>query len=224
MREDIQKIFVKTKVRKQVMMFTATLSDKMKETALKFMRAPYRVIFIDDQKRLTLHGLRQFYAEVTEKQKFRFLYALLSKVDYNQCIIFTSKVDRAKYLNKMLRDAQISSLTIHADMSQKARMECFKKFKEGSEKIIVTTNLFARGIDIERINLVINYDMAENSDTYLHRVGRAGRYNTKGNAVTFVTLDQDKETLEDIQKRFEIKIELLPQKFDESTFGDLNSS
>ena len=219
MREEIQKIFLKTKSKKQVMMFTATLSDKMKETSLKFMRAPYHIIAIDDQKRLTLHGLRQFYVEVTEKQKFKYLYMLLNKIDYNQCVIFTSKIDRAKYLNKMLKDAEISSLTIHADMIQKVRNENFKKFKEGGEKILVSTNLLARGIDIERINLVINYDMAESSDTYLHRVGRAGRYNTKGTAITFVTSEEDKKILDDIQKRFEIKIEQLPQKIDESTFA-----
>ena len=219
MREEIQKIFLKTKSKKQVMMFTATLSDKMKETSLKFMRAPYHIIAIDDQKRLTLHGLRQFYVEVTEKQKFKYLYTLLNKIDYNQCVIFTSKIDRAKYLNKMLKDAEISSLTIHADMAMKARIENFKKFKEGGEKVLVSTNLVARGIDIERINLVINYDMAESSDTYLHRVGRAGRYNTKGTAITFVTSEEDKKILDDIQKRFEIKIEQLPQKIDESTFA-----
>lgn len=205
------------------MMFTATLNDKMKETALKFMRQPYHIIFIDDQKRLTLHGLKQFYVEVNEKQKFKYLYTLLNKIDYNQCIIFTAKIDRAKYLNKMLKDAEISSLTIHAEMSQKQRIDNFKKFKDGAEKIIVTTNLFARGIDIERINLVINYDMAETSDTYLHRVGRAGRYNTKGTAITFVNTEDDHKILDDIQKRFEIKIEQLPQKIDESTFGEIMS-
>lgn len=224
MREDVQKIFLKTKPKKQVMMFTATLSEKMKETALKYMRPPYHVIFIDDQKRLTLHGLKQYYVEVNEKQKFKYLYMLLSKMDYNQCIIFTSKVDRAKYLNKMLKDVDISSLTIHADMNQKQRIETFQKFKEGTEKILVATNLFSRGIDIERINLVINYDMAESSDTYLHRVGRAGRYNTKGTAITFVNSEEDKKILDDIQKRFEVKIEQLPPKIDETTFGGLNSS
>jgi ATP-dependent RNA helicase UAP56/SUB2 len=219
MREDVQKIFLKSKPKKQVLMFTATLSEKMKETALKYMRAPYHVIFIDDQKRLTLHGLKQYYAEVNEKQKFKYLYGILSKVDYNQCIIFTSKVDRAKYLNKMLKDVDISSLTIHADMNQKQRIENFQKFKDGSEKVLVATNLFARGIDIEQINLVINYDMSESTDTYLHRVGRAGRYNTKGTAITFVNTEEDKKILEDVQKRFEVKIEQLPPKIDETTFG-----
>jgi ATP-dependent RNA helicase UAP56/SUB2 len=84
---------------------------------------------------------------------------------------------------------------------------------------MVATNLFARGIDIERVNLVINYDMPESSNTYLHRVGRAGRYNTKGIAITFVTTEDDKKVLEEIQTRFELKIEQLPQTIDETTFG-----
>lgn len=84
---------------------------------------------------------------------------------------------------------------------------------------MIATNLFARGIDIERVNLVINYDMPESSNTYLHRVGRAGRYNTKGIAITFVTTEEDKQVLEEIQKRFEIKIEELPSTIDENTFG-----
>ena len=88
---------------------------------------------------------------------------------------------------------------------------------------MVTTNIFARGIDIERVNLVINYDMPESSNTYLHRVGRAGRYNTKGIAITFVTNPEDKEILEEIQKRFELKIEPLPQTIDETTFSNLIS-
>lgn len=81
----------------------------------------------------------------------------------------------------------------------------------------------ARGIDIERVNLVINYDMPESSNTYLHRVGRAGRYNTKGIAITFVTTEDDKKVLEEIQTRFELKIEQLPQTIDETTFGELIS-
>ena len=88
---------------------------------------------------------------------------------------------------------------------------------------MVATNLFARGIDIERVNLVINYDMPESSNTYLHRVGRAGRYNTKGIAITFVTTEDDKKVLEEIQTRFELKIEQLPQTIDETTFGKLIS-
>jgi ATP-dependent RNA helicase UAP56/SUB2 len=103
------------------------------------------------------------------------------------------------------------------------RIENYRQFKEGQKRIMVATNLFARGIDIERVNLVINYDMPESSNTYLHRVGRAGRYNTKGIAITFVTTEDDKKVLEEIQTRFELKIEQLPQTIDETTFGSVIS-
>ncbi len=223
MREDVQKIYLKTKPAKQVMMFTATLSEKMRELTAKFMKRPYQAIVIDDQKRLTLHGLKQYYADVQEAKKFKFLYTLLSKFDYNQCIIFTSKATRAYHLQKMLKDVDVKSLAISSEMPMKVRMDNFQKFKDGTEKVLVSTDLFSRGIDIERINLVINYDMSESADTYLHRVGRAGRYNTKGTAVTFVSSEEDKKTLDDVQKRFEVKIELLPQKIDDNTFGEFRS-
>jgi ATP-dependent RNA helicase UAP56/SUB2 len=122
MRGDVQEIFLKTKPKKQVMMFTATLNEKMKEVALKFMKDVHHVIYIDDQKKLVLHGLRQFYTEITEKQKNKMLFSLLHKVTYNQAIIFTSKVDRAKFLNKMLLDMEFPSITIHSEMSQKVRL------------------------------------------------------------------------------------------------------
>ena len=81
----------------------------------------HHLIFIDDQKRLTLHGLKQFYAELEEKQKNKMLFQLLHKVSYNQAIIFTSKVDRAKFLNKILREMEFPSITIHSEMNQKVR-------------------------------------------------------------------------------------------------------
>lgn len=93
---------------------------------------------------------------------------------------------------------EFPSITIHSSMSQKQRIENYKTFKEAQKRIMVTTDIFSRGIDIERVNLVINYDMPVDSNNYLHRVGRAGRYNTKGIAVTFVTVDEDKKVLEDI--------------------------
>lgn len=223
MREDVQKIYMKTKPKKQVMMFTATLSEKMRDLSLKFMRKPYHTIVIDDQKRLTLHGLKQYFVDVPENRKFKYLYMLLSKIDYNQCIIFTSKANRAYHLQKMLKEVDVNSLAISSEMPMKTRMENFQKFKEGTEKILVSTDLFSRGIDIERINLVINYDMSDTTDTYLHRVGRAGRYNTKGTAITFIASEPEKAILDEVQKRFEVKIEELPQKIEDSTFGEIRS-
>ena len=98
------------------------------------------------------------------------LFNLLHQLHYNQVIIFTSTVQRAKFLNKLLNQMEFQSIAIHRDLIQSKRIEKYKMFKEGKKRIIVATNLMARGIDIERVNLVINYDMPESSDTYLHRV------------------------------------------------------
>lgn len=147
---------------------------------------------------------------------------LLEKLNYNQAIIFASKVQRAKYLNKILNQMEFESIAIFRGMKQAERIENYNLFKECKKRIMVSTDLLARGIDIERVNVVINYDMPESSDTYLHRVGRAGRYGTKGVAVSFVTDSTEKEVLTDIQKRFVVKVEPLPEKVDESLYSKIN--
>lgn len=149
-------------------MFTATLNEKMIETTKKFMRENPKMIVINEEKNLTLHGLQQFYLKVNEQMKNKILFAILQKVSYDQVIIFCSRVDRAKFLDKILQEMKFESVAIHSDMGQSDRIELYTKFKKGEKRIVVTTDLMARGIDIERVNLVINYDMPETSDTYLH--------------------------------------------------------
>jgi ATP-dependent RNA helicase UAP56/SUB2 len=93
-----------------------------------------------------------------------------------------------------------------------------KHFKEFQKRIMVSTDLFGRGIDIERVNIVINYDMPEDSDSYLHRVGRAGRFGTKGLAITFVGTDQDADVLKQVQERFEVNIGEMPSQIDTTSY------
>merc|ERR1719281_1724860 len=106
-------------------------------------------------------------------------------------------------------------------MNQEERLNRYKQFKDFQKRILVATDLFGRGIDIERVNIVINYDMPEDSDTYLHRVGRAGRFATKGLAVAFVATDEDTEVLKKTQERFEVNIETMPAQIDTTSY--LNS-
>jgi ATP-dependent RNA helicase UAP56/SUB2 len=183
---------------------------------------PFHEIYIDDQSKLTLHGLHQFYVEIDEKEKTKQLMQLLEKLNYNQAIIFTSKVDRAKFLNRILNKMEFESIAIFRGMSQQKRIENYNLFKECKKRIIVTTNLFSRGIDIERVNVVINYDMSESDDTYLHRVGRAGRYGTKGIAISFVTTTEEKGILKTIQDRFVVQVKEMPEKIDESLYSKIN--
>jgi len=107
---------------------------------------------------------------------------------------------------------------MHSELSQQERIKIYDGFKELKHRILVATEIFGRGIDIEKINIVINYDMPSESDAYLHRVGRAGRFGTKGLAITFVSGKKDLEVLEEIQKRFEVKIPEMPETIESSTY------
>ncbi|KAJ1877298.1 Suppressor of the cold-sensitive snRNP biogenesis mutant brr1-1, partial [Kickxella alabastrina] len=98
------------------------------------------------------------------------------------------------------------------------RIEIYKKFKDFSSRIMVATDIIGRGIDVERVNIVINYDISSDADSYLHRVGRAGRFGTKGLAITFVSTDEDKKILESVQERFEVNINELPADIDPKTY------
>merc|ERR1711881_324464 len=147
--------------------------------------------------------------------------SLLYKLNYNQTIIFCKSIERAKFLNEILCKMDLPSIAIHRKMTQEDRIEKYKEFKEFKKRILVATNILARGIDIERVNVVFNYDMPEDSDTYLHRVGRAGRFGTKGLAVAFVATDEDQEVLKKTQERFEVNIETMPSQIDTTSY--LNS-
>jgi ATP-dependent RNA helicase UAP56/SUB2 len=115
-------------------------------------------------------------------------------------------------------ECNFPSICIHSGMSQEERLTRYKGFKEGHKRILVATDLVGRGIDIERVNIVINYDMPDSADTYLHRVGRAGRFGTKGLAITFVASASDSDVLNQVQERFEVDIKELPEQIDTTTY------
>ncbi|KAG8375784.1 hypothetical protein BUALT_Bualt10G0136400 [Buddleja alternifolia] len=175
-------------------------------------------IYVDDEAKLTLHGLVQHYIKLTELEKNRKLNDLLDALDFNQIVIFVKSVSRAAELNKLLVECNFPSICIHSGMSQEERLTKYKGFKEGHKRILVATDLVGRGIDIERVNIVINYDMPDSADTYLHRVGRAGRFGTKGLAITFVSSASDSDVLNQVQERFEVDIKELPEQIDTSTY------
>ncbi|GAB64999.1 eIF-4A-like DEAD family RNA helicase [Plasmodium cynomolgi strain B] len=213
MRSDVQKIFISTPLKKQVMFFSATMAKEMRDVCKKFLQNPVE-IFIDDEAKLKLHGLLQHYVKLQEKDKTRKLIEILDALEFNQVIIFVKSVTRAITLDKLLTECNFPSIAIHGGLDQQERIERYDKFKKFENRILVSTDLFGRGIDIERVNIVINYDMPENSDSYLHRVGRAGRFGTKGLAVTFVSSQEDTLALNEVQTRFEVAISEMPNKID----------
>lgn len=217
MRRDIQEVFRATPHQKQVMMFSATLSKEVRPICKKFMQDPLE-IFIDDESKLTLHGLKQHYCKVKENEKNRKLFELLDVLEFNQVIIFVSKVQRCMALAQLLVEQNFPAIAIHRAMTQEERLERYQAFKNFEKRILVATNLFGRGLDIERVNIVFNYDMPEDSDMYLHRVARAGRFGTKGLAITFVSEETDAKILNDVQNRFEVNISELPDEIEISSY------
>lgn len=210
MRRDVQEIFRATPHEKQVMFFSATLSQEIRPICKKFLQNPLE-IYVDDEAKLTLHGLQQYYIKLAEREKNRRLADLLDSLEFNQVIIFVKSTARADELNKILTASNFPSIAVHSGIPQEERIARYKSFKDFNKRICVSTDVFGRGIDIERINLAINYDLPNEADQYLHRVGRAGRFGTKGLAVSFVSTEEDETVLGKIQERFDVKIAEFPE-------------
>jgi len=217
MRRDVQEIFRATPHEKQVMMFTATLNKEIRPVCKKFMTDPMEV-FIDDESKLTLHGLQQHYCKIQEKEKNRKLFELLDALEFNQVVIFVKSVQRCMALGQLLEEQNFPAIGIHRAMKQEERLSRYQQFKDFKKRILVATDLFGRGMDIERVNIVFNYDMPDSSDTYLHRVARAGRFGTKGLAISFVADEEAAKILNSVQERFDVNITELPDEIDLSTY------
>ncbi|CAH1640917.1 ATP-dependent RNA helicase WM6 [Helicoverpa armigera] len=217
MRRDVQEIFRNTPHGKQVMMFSATLSKEIRPVCKKFMQDPMEV-YVDDEAKLTLHGLQQHYVKLKENEKNKKLFELLDVLEFNQVVIFVKSVQRCIALAQLLTDQNFPAIGIHRNMTQDERLSRYQQFKEFQKRILVATNLFGRGMDIERVNIVFNYDMPEDSDTYLHRVARAGRFGTKGLAITMVSDENDAKILNEVQDRFDVNITELPEEIELSTY------
>merc|ERR1711908_19930 len=150
--------------------------------------------------------------------KNRKLFELLDALEFNQVVIFVKSVQRCMALAQLLVDQNFPAIAIHRAMTQEERLSRYQQFKDFQKRILIATNLFGRGMDIERVNIVFNYDMPEDSDTYLHRVARAGRFGTKGLSVTFVSDDKDAKIQKSVQDRFEVTVTALPDEMDLSTY------
>ncbi|RWS02978.1 spliceosome RNA helicase WM6-like protein, partial [Dinothrombium tinctorium] len=220
MRRDVQDIFKATPHEKQVMMFSATLSKDIRPVCKKFMQDPMEV-YVDDEAKLTLHGLQQYYVKLKDTEKNRKLFELLDVLEFNQVVIFVKSVQRCIALAQLLVEQNFPAIAIHRAMTQEERLSRYQQFKDFQKRILVATNLFGRGMDIERVNIVFNYDMPEDSDTYLHRVARAGRFGTKGLAITFVSDETDAKTLNEVQDRFDVNIPELPEEIDISSYSKM---
>ena len=221
MRADVQRIFKKTPCNKQVMMFTATLPDDTKTVCKKFMRKPVEIIVKEENKE-HLEKLQQFYVKLKEDEKNKKLLDVIDKVQFNQVIIFVNNIQRCEALSDILTQNGIPSIAIHADLPQEERIAKFDAFKDFKKRIMVATELYGRGVDFLKVNTVINYDMSTDAEAYVHRVGRAGRFGTKGITITFLASEEDQKVFDDLLKKYpNIKAAPLPDVIDKSIYSKL---
>jgi ATP-dependent RNA helicase DDX6/DHH1 len=171
---------------RQILMFSATFPATIMDFKNKFLADAHEINLMDE---LTLKGVSQFYAFVEERQKVHCLNTLFSKLQINQAIIFCNSVTRVELLAKKITELGFSCFYIHARMYQSHRNRVFHDFRNGACRCLVSSDLFTRGIDIESVNVVINFDFPKNSETYLHRIGRSGRFGHLGLGINLVTYE-----------------------------------
>ena len=219
MRADVQKIFKKTPCDKQVMMFTATLPEDTKVVCKKFMRKPVEIIVKEENKE-HLEKLQQFYLKLKEEEKNKKLFDILDNVQFNQVIIFVNNIARCETLSDILDKNKFPAVAIHADLPQEERIKKFNRFKDFKTRIMVATELYGRGVDFLKVNFVINYDMSTDAEAYVHRVGRAGRFGSKGITITFLASEDDQKVFDDLLKKYpNIKADVLPEVIDKSIYS-----
>ncbi|CAF3601111.1 unnamed protein product, partial [Rotaria sp. Silwood2] len=155
-------------------------------------------IYSEDEAKLILHGLRQYYVKLNEYEKNAKLIDLLNKIKFNQIIIFVESARHCTALSKLLAEQNIPTVEIHRRMPKEERLQRCKEFKEFKKRILVATDSIGFHMDFAAVNIVFNNDMSEDADTYLHRVIGAGRFGTKGLAITFVADETEAEILNEV--------------------------
>ncbi|KAF8636943.1 hypothetical protein AX17_003194 [Amanita inopinata Kibby_2008] len=199
---------------RQVMLFSATFPMIVKDFKDKHMKSPYEINLMDE---LTLRGVTQYYAYVEERQKVHCLNTLFSKLQINQSIIFCNSTQRVELLAKKVTELGYSCFYSHAKMLQAHRNRVFHDFRNGVCRNLVCSDLLTRGIDIQAVNVVINFDFPKNSETYLHRIGRSGRFGHLGLAINLVTYE-DRFNLYRIEQELGTEIQPIPQSIDRSLY------
>ena len=199
---------------RQLLCFSATFPNTVVEFRDRYLKNPHVINLMEE---LTLVGITQYYAFVEERQKVHCLNTLFSKLQINQSIIFCNSTQRVELLAKKILELGYSCYYIHARMAQAHRNRVFHDFRSGQCRNLVCSDLFTRGIDIQAVNVVINFDFPRTSETYLHRIGRAGRFGHLGVAINLVT-HNDRFHLYTVERELEAKIDPIPRSIDKSLY------
>jgi len=207
-KDQIYEVFQLLPQDTQVVLLSATMPADVLEVTKKFMREPVRILVKRDE--LTLEGIKQFYIAVEKEEwKLDTLCDLYETVTITQAVIFCNTRRKVDWLTEKMHSREFTVSAMHGDMEQKQREVLMKEFRSGSSRVLITTDLLARGIDVQQVSLVINYDLPTNRENYIHRIGRGGRFGRKGVAINFVTTD-DVRMLRDIEQFYNTQIDEMP--------------
>ncbi|KAJ3377836.1 Eukaryotic initiation factor 4A-III [Entophlyctis sp. JEL0112] len=183
----------------QVVILSATLPHDVLEMTTKFMTDPVRILVKRDE--LTLEGIKQFFVAVEQEDwKFETLCDLYDSLTVTQAV---------DWLTEKMREANFTVSSMHGEMPQKERDSIMQEFRQGTSRVLITTDVWARGIDVQQVSLVINYDLPGNRENYIHRIGRSGRFGRKGVAINFVK-NEDVKILRDIEQYYSTQIDEMP--------------
>eukprot|EP01120_Amphizonella_sp_Union-15-10_P000615 TRINITY_DN1065_c0_g1_i2.p1 TRINITY_DN1065_c0_g1~~TRINITY_DN1065_c0_g1_i2.p1 ORF type:complete len:426 (-),score=110.22 TRINITY_DN1065_c0_g1_i2:117-1337(-) len=207
-KDQIYDIFQALPATVQVGLFSATMPPEALEITNRFMNNPVKILVKQDE--VTLEGIRQFFINVEKEEwKLDTLCDLYETISIAQSVIFRNTRRKVDWLTDQLRAKQFTVSAIHGDATQAERDVIMNDFRSGATRVLITTDLLARGIDVHQVSLVVNYDLPRNLECYIHRIGRSGRFGRKGVAINFVTKD-DFQTLKDLERFYHTQIEPMP--------------
>ena len=190
------------------MLVSATLPAEVLEMTRKFMNDPIRILVKRDE--LTLEGIKQFFVSVEKEEwKFDTLCDLYDTLTVTQAVIFCNTRQKVDWLAGKMRESKFTVAAMHGDMTQEERDKVMEEFRSGSSRVLIATDLWGRGIDVQQVSLVICYDLPTNRELYIHRIGRSGRFGRKGVAINFVRTE-DVRTLREIEQFYSTQIDEMP--------------
>jgi translation initiation factor 4A len=209
--EQIYNIFQQLNANVQVCLFSATMPPELHSLSDKFMRDPVRILVKSEM--LTLEGISQFHVALeTDHDKYATLKDLFTRISVSQCIIYCNSIRRVSDLAEAMMNDGFPVCCIHSGMEKDVRDKAYQEFRSGAHRVLISSNVTARGIDIQQVSTVINFDMPRDVHTYLHRIGRSGRWGRKGSGVNFVTR-RDFRKLKEIESYYGTSIPELPANF-----------
>ena len=208
--DKLKSMFVYFPIEMQIVLFSATMPRDVVYLSQKFMRNPEHILV--KREELSLQCITQFYIASKKEEKYKKLKEIFSLISTNKTIIYCNTVDSVVSLYKDMKNDDFSVECLHGNMTKTERMSIYEKFRVGDTRVLISSDLTARGIDIQQISMVVNYEITPNTNTYLHRIGRSGRYGRKGWAINFVT-KQDLITVRELERVYNIDMQELPSNF-----------